>query len=383
MAHTLATDDGACVDRPSSAPPHRPLGQPRPSTPGHADDVLRVSAVAGAFWHHVRFRGPPRWAHVIGEAFPLTPQAPRAPNSVSLARTRPTRPPCTAPMEGTSFRAARSPWHVLLAGTLLLLALEGAGLFAATTYGGLAAFFIMLFGGAIIAGVASRWLRAWAGIVYGIAFLVVVILGFGDAARPIWQSLIGEQSTALVPVSVEQAHELDASFFQFSDGAVRTALLGHHTTTGYIGTRTGGTGYWAKTQRVVAPLVRETWQPEDPITVWVVCSDTWNARDEVVDTWKCEQNWKQSWRAGARIGLDATPEVDAAIADAVATHDLHSHPRALMVEWSEDAQGARNASQGFGTALLILAHISYAGAVLWHWRRIRSVVLEPDATRRT
>lgn len=275
-------------------------------------------------------------------------------------------------MQDISLRAPLSPWHVLLAGSLLLLILEVVGIYTAVKLGGLAVFFIMLFGGAIVAGIASRWLAAWAGVVYGIAFLLSVILGFGNAAPPIWQSFVGEESITNTPVSVERAHELNASIFQFSDGSVLNALVGYHTTSGYIATRTGSRGYWAKTQRVVAPLVSASWRPEDPITVWVVCSDTWNTTDEVVDTWKCEQDWKKEWRAGVRIASDTMTEVSEAIADATSTHNLRSHPQPLVVEWTEDAQSAQRASQGFGSMLLILAHISYIGAVLWNWRKIRS-----------
>lgn len=271
---------------------------------------------------------------------------------------------------------SHSPWFVLVAGTLFLLALEYLGIWFANTYGSFATFFFMLFGGAILAGLASRWLRHWAGIVYCIAFFAVLIVGFSNAAHPLWQRITGGSPVTPYPIDVANAPAFTNAVLTFSNGSVRTNLTGTHLTSGYVTSRTGGSGYTSITKYIVAPFVDASWEQTTPIRVWVLCTDTWKKDAEPDDTWRCQQEWGKGWRVGVRIDTSRVAEANNAIADATATHQLLTDPNAVIVTLHSDTTGAQIATSGIAVFMLVLGHGLYVFFVLRKWNAIPTTSTE-------
>ena len=258
-----------------------------------------------------------------------------------------------------------SPWRVLWLGTLVILTFEAIGIFVGAKIGSFATFFILLFGGFLIGGVASKYLKKWAGIAGVIGFLVATIISMGNTALPLSQLLTGQNPALDYPISAARAPGYNVALYEFIDGQVQTNLIGYHSFTGYSpASRTGGKGYPFTSEYIVAPLVGKNWTPADEVPVWVVCHDSWETDGDVSDTDTCRRDWSKDIGMGTAIDLSELSYVKAAVADAETEHELRSHPNARHIYWSKDAVLTAKGAKGLGIAMIIIGHLSYVIAVL-------------------
>lgn len=250
-----------------------------------------------------------------------------------------------------------SPLRVLWLGTLLMIFVELMGIFMSATIGSFGAFFILLFGGFILMGVTQKFIGGWGAAAVALSALMIMMIGFGNAARPMWMAMTGQG--------------VNATVVELSDSIIRSDLSGYNVTFGYRATRTGGRGHPAATEYVVAPLVNEKWTEGEEIDVWVVCMDTWDTDKDLSRTDKCVIEWKNNFTKGFEIDLSDREDVGKAVMDAMTKYGLSSSDSAKYIYSSSDPEDEVAVMVNFSIALLVLIHLGYIIAVLVNWRKIR------------
>ncbi|MEK7673540.1 MAG: hypothetical protein AAB373_06685 [Patescibacteria group bacterium] len=254
-----------------------------------------------------------------------------------------------------------SPWRVLWLGTLIMVFVELVGIFCGATIGGLGTFFILLFGGFFVFGVSLKFIGDWAGAPVAGAFLVTVMIAFGNAAQPIWLAITGEGQNATV--------------VEVPNGIIRSEFGGYYSFDGYVSTRTGGRGYPARTEYMVAPLVDETWTPEDEVKVWVVCKDTWDLNTDFSDIDVCLKKWTKNYSGGYGVEPGEEGDVGQAVNNAMIAYNLDSSYSAKYVYSSSNPKFEVALMFNFGIGLLIFTHLVYIASVLVKWRKIKTTLL--------
>lgn len=248
-------------------------------------------------------------------------------------------------------------------GTVLILLFEAVAIFAGAKFGSFATFFILLFGGFVTAGLASRWIASWAGVAGIIGFLAGTILSY--SAQPLALLLTGQKSSLGYSISVNRAPEYNVPLFEFTDGTVQAQYTGYYSTRGRtMKSPTGGSGHEYINEIVVAPLVDANWTKAEPVPVWVVCQDSWDPTNDVSDTDTCRRHWSTNVRTGVKPDESDSRDIKTAITNAATKHALTTHPNAVFVVLTPEAALTVSGAKGLGVAILVLAHVSYAIAVI-------------------
>lgn len=128
----------------------------------------------------------------------------------------------------------------------------------------------------------------------------------------------------------EAVNHREAGGYTFNEGKVRTDLMGTHVrrrSSGGRGSSSTSTSYY-----YAAPVVNETWNPRQPVTVWAV-QISYNKKEL----------WEQPFRAGIRAEAIFAEELGAAVQDAIDSHGLNSHPGAVLIQWVRSPQKAVDA----------------------------------------
>lgn len=257
-----------------------------------------------------------------------------------------------------------SPRRVLILGTFVIFIFEAIAIVAGTFFGVLGTFFILLFGGFFIGGVASKYIKTWAGTAGVIGFFIGMIIVSTNAARPIWLSLTEGKSSLGYAISVNDAPEYNITFFEFKNGQVKSEFTGYYFYDGYVSNRTGGDGYNSRREYVVAPLIPEGWTPSDKVSVWVICTDSWDVEHDVSDSDTCRREWTKNHLAGLEIEPGQNMDAREAVKNSEAKHKLHSHPNAKYIIWSKDAEFEANSIKSTVIGLMIFTHVAFAIGVL-------------------
>ncbi len=248
-------------------------------------------------------------------------------------------------------------------GSLVIVLFEIIAIFAGATLGSFGAFFILLFGGFGLIGLAYQYIKDWAGVAGLIGFLAGAVISY--SAKPLSLMFSGQKISLDHPISVALAPQYDVTLYEFTDGVVQTKYLGYYSYSGRtMKSPTGGRGHEFTAEYIVAPLVGANWTPTDAIPVWAVCKDSWDPTEDVSDTDVCRREWSKDIRTGVTLDASQTTHIKTAIADAMAEHNLKSDPNAKFIVWSKDATLEANGAKGLGTAIIVLAHLSYLVVVV-------------------
>lgn len=122
----------------------------------------------------------------------------------------------------------------------------------------------------------------------------------------------------------ETINHPEAGGYHFTEGNVRTDLMGTHVRRSKSSNRSSTVSYY-----YAAPVVPDSWRPGQAVTVWAVQQSTLR-----------KERWEQPLRAGLRTEALFKEELEAAVADAINSHNLTSHPKAVMIEWVESPEAA-------------------------------------------
>ncbi len=258
----------------------------------------------------------------------------------------------------------QSIWFKLGLTFLIILFFEVLAVILGNFAGAFWTLLLMIFIGFGIGGVAEKMIPKWGAAAAVTGFFIAVIISGMNASRPLWLTITSGKSSLDYPISVADAPEYDVTLFTFKNGEVKPDLAGYNRTEGYVRTRTGGRGYWAGTAYYVAPVVKDDWTPDQVVTLWAVCTDTWELETDFADTDACRRDWKLNHRQGVEIEPGKINDLQPALKNAETEFGLQSHPNAKFILWSKDAAFEARSAKGSAIGFMIITHLAFALAVL-------------------
>ena len=261
-----------------------------------------------------------------------------------------------------------SRWRILGLSALVILVFEALGIILGTFIGGFFTLLLMIFIGFGIGGVAEKMIPKWGAATAVTGFFLAVIISSMNASRPLWLTLTSGKSSLDYPISVADAPEYDVTFFTFKNGEVKPDLAGYDRTEGYVRTRTGGRGYRAGTVYYVAPVVKDDWTPDQAVTLWAVCTDTWELETDFADTDACRKEWKKDHKQGVEIEPGKIADLQPALKNAETEFGLQSYPNAKFILWSKDAAFEARSAKGSAIGFMIITHLVFGLFVLFKKR---------------
>lgn len=262
----------------------------------------------------------------------------------------------------------RPRWQIVLITGFVILIFEALGIVLGNFIGGLWTLLLMIFVGFAIGGLAEKMVPKWGAAAAVAGFFLAVIISLSNASRPLWLTFTAGKSSLDYPISVADAPEYSVTLFTFKNGEVKPDLAGYHRTEGYVRSRTGGRGYWAATVYYVAPVVKSDWTPEQEVTVWAVCTDTFETETDFADTDACRKDWIADHRQGVEIEPGKIADLQPAVKDAETAFGLRSHPKAKFIVWSKDAEFEARSAKNMATGLMVITHVVFALFVIFKKR---------------
>lgn len=141
----------------------------------------------------------------------------------------------------------------------------------------------------------------------------------------------------------------EAGGYYFTGGKVRMDLVGSYVKRSKSTNRSSTVSYY-----YAAPVVGETWEPGQAVTVWAVHCVS-----------EPKKLWEQPFRAGVRPDTIFREELATAVRHAVNSHGLRSHEKAVMIEWVSSPDAAVKAHlDEFKSNVLVFNIIWLVGLLL-------------------